>query len=325
MLRLIRYKNLIFTALLQLLVYGCIILPTLQSYQFDESLGIVKLLTLVLSTVFITAGGYVINDYFDLKIDRINRPDKVIVGTLITKEQTMKLYQALTITGIALGIYLAFSLKSITLGFIYIVVPGMLWFYSSSYKRMLIVGNLIVAFCAALVPLMPMLAMQQILETNWSSDIYNTPIIRELYTFVGVIAIFAFLWTFIREIIKDMQDVYGDRELECHTIPVVWGGKTARIIVIALIVITCALLIWLSTKADIGHNTTLTLKYAVWGIVLPSVCLIGILLKNDLSAPRNASNLCKFIMLIGTCYCIVYNIMMAQGYDVTLFGLFKLA
>ena len=167
MLQLVRYKNLLFTAVLQLLIYAAVILPTLQSYQLDDVMGYTKVIALILSTVLITAGGYVINDYFDVKIDRINRPDRVIVGNTIPKEEVMKIYQGLTIAGIALGIYLSYAIHSITLGFIYIVVPGMLWFYSSSYKRMLIVGNLIVALCSALVPLLPMLAMQRVLVNNW--------------------------------------------------------------------------------------------------------------------------------------------------------------
>ena len=325
MLQLVRYKNLLFTAVLQLLIYAAVILPTLQSYQLDDVMGYTKVIALILSTVFITAGGYVINDYFDVKIDRINRPDRVIVGNTIPKEEVMKIYQGLTIAGIALGIYLSYAIHSITLGFIYIVVPGMLWFYSSSYKRMLIVGNLIVALCSALVPLLPMLAMQRVLVNNWGDAILGTPILRDLYIIVGAISLFAFLWTLIREVIKDIQDVYGDRELECHTIPVVWGEKGARILVIGLSVLTCARLIGLSYKAYIAHNATMTLRYAIFGVAFPAICLIGILLKNDRSAARNASNLCKFIMVIGMLYCLVYNYLMAQGYGVNILGLFKLA
>ncbi len=325
MLQLIRYKNLIFTAVLQLLVYASLILPTLQSYQMEDTMGYTKLIALILSTVLITAGGYVINDYFDVKIDRINRPDRVIVGNTIPKEEVMKMYQALTVVGIALGLYLSYAIHSITLGFIYIVVPGMLWFYSSSYKRMLLVGNLIVALCSALVPLLPMLAMQRVLVNNWGDAILGTPILRDLYIVVGAIALFAFLWTLIREVIKDIQDIYGDRELECHTIPVVWGEKNARIFVIVLSMLTCGLVVWLAYKANIAQNATMTLRYAIFGIVFPTVCLIGILIKNDRAAARNASNLCKFIMVVGMLYCLVYNYMMAQGYGVNLLGLFKLA
>ncbi|MCQ2350327.1 MAG: geranylgeranylglycerol-phosphate geranylgeranyltransferase [Paludibacteraceae bacterium] len=325
MFKLIRYQNLLFVVLIQLLVYGGIIIPTLASYVLPDCLSVTQIISLVISTVCITAGGYVINDYFDVKIDRINRPGKVLIGSALPKEQAMRFYQVLTLFGILFGLYLAFTLRSMTLGFVYIVVPGMLWFYSSSYKRMLLVGNIIVAFCSALVPLLPMLAMQKVLENNWGDVVYDTPLIKELYTWVGVIAVFAFVWTLIREIIKDIQDVMGDRELECHTVPVVWGETGARILVIVLTILADVALVWLATKVNLGITPALTLKYAVWGIVVPSVCLIGILLRKDASAPRQASMLCKFIMLIGTLYCLIYNFLMAQQYDVSLLGLFKLA
>ena len=221
--RLVRGGNLLFLAALIWLMEKWVAVPILNSAAFGEQMPWYILLLLILATVFIAAGGYVINDYFDVKIDRINRPDEVVVTRSITKPAAMQLSLWLSGIGIACGLVIAVLLRSVTLGILFVLVPGLLWFYSSSYKRLFMIGNVIIALLAALTPMLVALTNVAILQLRYATILPYTTLPHDLYAWLGGFALFAFLLTWIREIIKDMQDQMGDRELECHSMPVVWG------------------------------------------------------------------------------------------------------
>ena len=116
-LRLIRVPQLLIIVVAQLLTYFCIVLPTVADYGFLLMLPYWKLASVVAATMFIAAGGFVINDYFDMKIDRLNRPDSVIVGNSITKKDAMYIYQILTIAGVVLGVVAAIVAISLCIYF----------------------------------------------------------------------------------------------------------------------------------------------------------------------------------------------------------------
>lgn len=260
------------------------------------------LFTLItLATVCIAAGGYVINDYFDVKIDRINRPDQLIVTRTIDKERAMNLFIGLTAVGIALGIAAAVVVRSMQLGIIFILIPGLLWFYSSAYKRQFMVGNLIIALCAALVPLLISIAYSGYLTAA------NTTLNSILMVWIGAFAIFAFLTTWVREIVKDLQDQMGDRELECHTLAVVWGEKKTKIFATVIIAITAALAIYIGLRVPFDHSwQNLSSRYIVFGMLVPMACELVLLWRARISSEyKNAQTLMKFIMLLGVLYSFV--------------------
>ena len=153
-LQLLRVGNLGFLAILLFVMEYWIATPLLQRALFSEQMPWWILTLLIISVVCIAAGGYVINDYFDVKIDRINRPDDLIVTRIISRDAAMLMFQLLTAVGIVCGGVVSWWARSWTLLFIYIVIPGLLWFYSASYKRLFLVGNLVVAFASAIVPLL---------------------------------------------------------------------------------------------------------------------------------------------------------------------------
>ena len=111
------------------------------------------LFCLLLATVFITAGGYVINDYFDIKTDLINK-GKVIVGTKIPRRKAMMWHNIFNIAGVAAGFYISWKAGYMMLGTLFLIVSGLLYFYSASYKRQFLIGNIIVALLTAMVPLL---------------------------------------------------------------------------------------------------------------------------------------------------------------------------
>lgn len=321
-LKLIRVQNLLFIAFIQLMMRQVVLLPILQKYGFEIARDHTFLILLIIATVFIAAGGYVLNDYFDAKIDAINRPGRLIVGKDISKRTAMLLHQILTGIGVLTGLVLAYMTRSFTLAFIFIVVPGLLWFYSASYKRQFLTGNLIVSFLAALTVLIVAIAELAVLQKEFGGLVYETPIPAEFYGWMGGFAIFSFLTTWIREVIKDMEDEHGDREMECRTMPIKWGLKKTKIFVYFLIVVTISALLF----ADyflIDFEGSLTLRFILIGLVLPFILLIYLISVAKTSYQfHQASTLVKFIMLVGVLYSLVFYYLMAKTYGFSLFDLF---
>jgi 4-hydroxybenzoate polyprenyltransferase len=299
-----------------------VIAPVLQTFGFDNSLDNMLLALLIIASVLIAAGGYVINDYFDVKIDAINHPEKQIIGLKISRKNAMKMHQILTGLGIISGFALAFLVKSFSLGFIFIVAPGLLWFYSASYKRQFIIGNLVVAFLAAISILVPEITQMASLEKEFGKLIFQTPIPQQMNAWVGGFAVFSFLCTWIREIIKDMEDEKGDREMECRTLPIKWGIKNTKLFLYGLILITVSGL-FLATVFFIPFDGTLTIRYIIFGLALPFAALVYFIFSAKTPAEfHQASSFLKVIMLIGMFYSFVFYYLQAKTFGISIFNLF---
>lgn len=323
-LNLIRYKNLLFIAGLQCLIYYCIILPVLKTYALDinYALTATNFFLLVASTVTLAASGYVINDYFDTRIDAINRPDKMIVGVSVSKESASRLHQVLTVVGLLLGFWVAFQAKSYALALIIALVPGLLWFYSASYKRQFLVGNIVVALNAALVPLVIVVATGAFLtgENGYGELITQTPVMSFLLSWVLGFAVFAFLSTLIREIIKDIEDIEGDREMESRSLPIVWGAAKAKLVVYALILIMAGLLVLAHQKYIVDfvlfgtEKSSLSLRYIIFGLLLPLAYLVFLLVKAKQPEDyHQAASFTKYIMILGSLFSLVFYYLLAVG------------
>lgn len=347
-LRLVRYKNLIFIASVMILMQFCIVKPIENAFGFasdDTSLMpdyIFWMLTA--ATVLISAGGYAINDYFDTKIDLLNKPDRLIVGRTITKDQASMVHHVTTGLGAIIGIVAAILLRNLTTGFIFVMVPGLLWFYSASYKRQMLIGNVVIALLAGTCPLLLAIANHAYLnmDSNFGELINQTPMPKAMYSVLCVFGLFAFLLTLVREIIKDMQDEYGDRESECRTIPVVIGTGKTKFIVYALIAITAFVAVYVSLgvpKFPLLSSTTTTLtgdvvvapgsfalRYALVGVVAPLIALAILIIRAKTPDDyKNASTLTKFIMAVGALFAIVFYYMLAKAQGLVMFGLFVVA
>lgn len=305
-------------------MWQVVLSPILQTFGFETSMDAGLFLLLMSATVFIAAGGYVINDYFDIKIDAINRPDKQIVGKRVSRHTAMLIHQVLTGIGVICGLLIAYFARSFTLAFIFIVIPGLLWFYSASYKRLFLIGNLVVAFISSITILVVGIAQLAFLQKEYGNLVFETPIPSQFYGWIGGFAIFAFLCTLIREIIKDIQDEKGDREMECHTLPIKWGINKTKIFLYCLIACT-VLLLFLTNYYFIHFDGDLTIRYIIFGLVIPFVVL-GYLIyiaKSD-SDFQHASNLSKVIMFIGVLYSFVFYYLQAKTFGISLFNIFIL-
>ncbi len=306
--RLIRVPNLLFIVAIMLLMEKMVAVPVLDKALFGVQLPWYVLCMLILAVVLIAAGGYAINDYFDVRIDAINRPEKQVVTKTITKQTAMLCHQIMTGLGCVLGIGAAVICRSWSLGLIFVFVPGLLWFYSSAYKRQFVIGNLIVSFSAALTPLIIAIANVDMLNRRFGEIMHYSTLPHDLYAWIGAFAFFAFLTTLIREILKDLQDQAGDRELECHTLPIRLGEGWTKGIVISLLVITMLLIClgaYFYLPFPLGWNT-LAVRYILFGLLIPMACEIYMVAAAKISSDyRSAQLLMKFIMGLGVLFSMV--------------------
>ena len=156
-LQLIRWPNLIIIIITMIAIRYGVEYPFLKFNGFEFQFSSIKFILLILSVVLIAAGGYAINDYFDRKIDLLNKPDKVVVGTHFDSRKAMTIHNLFTFIGLIIGLYLSYDIGYISFSFIFAIITGALWFYSTVYKRQLIVGNIIIALLTAVVPFMVLL------------------------------------------------------------------------------------------------------------------------------------------------------------------------
>ena len=249
-----------------------------------------------------------INDYFDIKTDLINRGN-VIVGTVIARRKAMLLHNILNFFGVASGFYISWRVGYFWLGIIFLLVSGLLWFYSASYKRQFLIGNILVAILTALVPFLVVFYEFPALYKFYSANAVSHPDYKLLFFWTVGFSIFAFLTTLAREIIKDVEDYEGDIEYGRNTLPVVLGIKSTKTLVAALVVAIIATLfvVWNLFVYDI-----LTLVYLSLTIVLPLLLIIYMVLtgkgKKQFSA---ASGVMKIVMLAGLFYMIVVKFIIA--------------
>lgn len=307
-LQLLRVGNLTFVAILLYVMEKWVATPLLQLEQFGELMPWWILTLLIVSVVGIAAGGYVINDYFDVKIDRINRPDNLVVTRIISRDAAMNLFYGFTAVGVIAGTVVAWWAHSWTLLFTYVVIPGLLWFYSASYKRMFLIGNLVVAFASAIVPLLVAIANADYLHHLYQNALAYSPIIGELYVWTGGFAAFAFLLTLVREIVKDIEDIEGDREMECRTLPIVWGDKVAKIIATLLLMAIAILIVYmLFAVLPFSHEwKSLPTRYVVFGLIVPILCSIVLLwAANSRTEYHRVQTIIKFAMFMGMLFSYV--------------------
>lgn len=321
-LQLIRYKNLIIIALTLYLLRHCIIEPLLRLDGLQLQLTHFHFFMLVLSTVLLTAAGYVINDYFDRKTDMLNRPDKVIVGKKIRRRTAMLLHIIFNVTGILFGLYISYYIGYLSFGLIFILVAGILWFYSTTYKRQFLIGNIIVAVLTGLVPLMVIVFEIPLLNQN-----YGKIIILKDINFINIIAwsagyaIFAFMMNLIREIVKDAEDFEGDRAFGRNSMPIVLGQKLTKIIISSLIAITIvgllgAYFIFLLHDAS-GRIDWISIVYIFLFLIVPLFYLIFLVIMADSKEKfHKASNLSKIIMLTGILYMPVFRLVVFRVFSI---------
>ncbi len=297
--QLIRLPNVMIIILTQFLLRYCIILPNLYVGVPEFITPFSDFLILVLVTVFIATGGYVINDYFDVKADSINRPGKLVINKLIDGRVAIKIHMILNIFAIMGGVYLSWRVQSISFGLFFPFISGLLWVYSAKYKRTFFWGNFIVAALSAFVILIIWLFEFYWLRLNVNHFIEVLPDIHWVASVIAAYAIFAFLLSMVREIIKDMEDAEGDQAMGCRTLPIVLGMKNTRSIVAAMLLATITLL-FCAQIALYQLNMVLVFWYLLFAVQSGAFYLLIKLFRSHGKRDyHNLSRLCKLIMAAG--------------------------
>ncbi|MES2574723.1 MAG: geranylgeranylglycerol-phosphate geranylgeranyltransferase [Bacteroidota bacterium] len=233
-LKLIRYQNLLMLALMQLIFkYGFLELQNIPLALTDWHYAL-----LVLATVFIAAGGYIINNIFDVDTDMENKPEDVIVGKFISESQAYNLYFGFTVTGVAIGFILSNIIDKPSFASVFIIIAAALYFYATNLKQSLLIGNIIVALLLSLsVIIIGVFDLYPVTSEE------NRPLMGLMFGILLDYAFFAFIINFLREIVKDLEDVNGDFNQGMNTLPIVLGvNRTAKLVfVLSFIPIVFAL------------------------------------------------------------------------------------
>jgi len=319
---LVRLPNLMVVALTMMLMRYAIIRPLLGAMPVTLAgdpavsafmtfrLGWIDFLILVVSTCLITAAGYVINDYFDIRADLINR-GSIIVGNTVTRRMAMMYHNVFNVLGVIGGTYVSARVGFVWLGIFFVLISGLLWFYSTTYKRQLLVGNIIVALLVALVPMMVVVYDAGPIYRYYSQTAPDFPGVAVLFWWVGGFALFAFMTTLTREIIKDMEDCEGDRETGRKTLPVIMGLSFCRLVVVVLALTTILLLffVWNRYVTD-----RITFIYVSLLLALPlAIVIYRVITAKDKEHLHFASRVMKLVMLFGILYSLVAGAIITSG------------
>ncbi len=292
--RLIRWPNLVFIFLTQLLFYYLILLPAFDPAVYPNKLGPLLFYLLSASSVLIAAAGYIINDYFDLNIDRVNKPDRLVVDKIIRRRWTILWHWILSGIGVVLSFYVSWRLRNPIVGVANLGCVFLLWFYSTIFKRKLVIGNIIISLLTAWVILVLYVA-----EIRIHASAPYREIIARVFKFAIVYGGFAFILSLIREVVKDIEDMDGDAKYGCRTMPIVWGVNVAKVYAGTWLgVLTGALVI---LQFYVLHKAWWPL--ILYGVVLLDLPLVWILRRlyeaQTKKQYHTLSNVIKFVMLAG--------------------------
>ena len=256
---------------------------------------------LVISLLFIVAGGYVINDYFDVEIDKINKPDKLIVSRVFSENVTKFFYITLTFLGLLSGLLSSIMIlnsKFYLLFAILFLLVCMLYSYSAYYKKKLIVGNLIVSVSVAFAVFLPWLFEILYLSNNTLILYAVGDTLMLTLPYVLIYTIFAFFVTMMREIIKDAEDFKGDFVTHCRTIPIVLGIKKMNIILGFIVFLLWAVILYYQMVLYYQHSYfALSIMFIIW-ISLP-ISIIKLFNRKVEIDYHSYSVFLKIIMLLG--------------------------
>jgi 4-hydroxybenzoate polyprenyltransferase len=314
--RLIRPVNLFIIAIT---MYGLgFYFDHIYGLYIDSGVWSFSFFLLVLSTVMIAAAGNIINDYFDVRADRINKPEKLIITKFIKRRVAIVAHWGINFIAFSIALFLSIKLETFWYLFIHLLSINMLWFYSMYFKRRFLIGNIVIALLTAMVPMLVGFYFKHMLEIN----VYNYPTIQA-YPFTDIpsdyyliftsisLAIFAFLLNFAREIIKDIEDKEGDVLLKAKTLPLVIGEAKSKwfsssvLLITLILIITCILL-----YREIGVLPLLPLYFVGFILVITLVRLIN---ASEKLVLHQVNNTIKLAMSIGVLTPVYWEILRIYG------------
>lgn len=299
-LKLIRFQNLLMIALMQCIIrYGFLKLQKVELALADWQFAL-----LVLSTVFIAAGGYIINDIMDQETDSINRPNQVIVGRSISESMAYNLYFGFTIAGALIGFYLSNLIYRDNFFGIFIITSLLLYIYATSFKQIAVIGNILVSLALALSVII--VGLFDIIPATDQVNRFQMMLWLEL---LFDYAVFAFLLNFIREIIKDLEDINGDYNQGMTTLPIVLGvSRTAKVVAVITAIAT-VILLWYINNHLMNSGLYIATIYALVFLVSPLIfAVVKVWTATTQKEFHLLSNVMKAIIFFGILFILIVNL-----------------
>ena len=236
--KLIRWPNLFFIAVTQVLfrffVLNFVYKGSNNDYGENIKLSLPLFYWLVFASICIAAAGYIINDYFDVNIDLVNKPGKLIVDRYIKRRWTIVWHIILSFIGLVISCYIGYKLRNFYIPLFNFAAIIALFFYSTTFKKKLLIGNIIISLLTAWVILV--LTFSEYSFRIIFPDIYWKRLVKVSFIYAG----FAFIISLIREVIKDMEDMQGDAKYGCTTMPIVWGLQVSKVFAAVWLVVIIA-------------------------------------------------------------------------------------
>jgi 4-hydroxybenzoate polyprenyltransferase len=292
-LKMIRLPNLFFIALTQVLFQVCIYYSLYKGTIPEHDLF--HFILLVLASLCIAAGGYVINDYFDINIDEVNKPHRLIVDRLIHRRWAIAWHFMLSLSGLILTALALPFFQKWYLILANAICVALLWFYSTSFKRKLLIGNIVISLLTSWTILIIFFSKIRLVEVFGERDPNHHKFFRLAILYAG----FAFIISLIREAIKDIEDMQGDARYGCRTMPIVWGVNAAKVYIAVWLVVLMALLVVIQVYI-LQFKWWLPAIYSTVTIILPLVYVLFKLYRS--STPKEYHHLSivtKAIMFTG--------------------------
>lgn len=290
-LQLIRYKNLLLIALMQLMIRYGFLVPQ----QGPLGLSQFSFVLLIIATLAVAAGGYIINDIFDQNTDAINKPHKRIVGVSVSESQAYSLYAGLTIVGVGIGFYLANSIERPNFAAFFIIIAASLYYYATTLKPLFLIGNFVVALILA-----SSILIVGIFDLLPVTDADNQAEMRRLMGIVFDYALLGFFLHLLREIVKDLEDYEGDWNQGMRTMAIQLGVTKTTKAVALLTIIPIALLLYYTITYFLMNDLHLIAIYCLTFVLAP-MCFFAIKIWNASTKKEFAtlSTFLKWIVFFG--------------------------
>lgn len=310
MIKVLRPLNLLFIVIVMIVIRLALIVPSLATIVVNESdflspeLSDFQYAMLILSVIGLAAAAYVINDYYDRAADKINKPDRVVIGVKIHEKDALIWFYGLNAMSLGLGFFLALRVDNLRLFYLYVVSVLVNWLYARYLKKVAFIGNLAVSVSLAMVIWIPYLFEPVYFAKDLEGIEGMVDFVQKVILWTSVAAL---LLNLIREIVKDIQDVEGDVEMHCKTIPILLGQAKTSLIIQFLTLIAIGGFSYLMYRFYLmGINQLYWLQqmnvYIGISILLPCIALFVILFwQRNLKVRHWAwiSHSIKLMMLLG--------------------------
>ena len=306
-LRLVRWPNLVMIAITQVLFYFSLIEP-LYEKGINSHFEKVHFLLLIIASVLIAAAGYIINDYFDLNIDQVNKPERTVIDKIIKRRWAIVMHLFFSFTAIIISFYIDYHSVTFWLGISNIICAFLLFGYSISLKKKLLWGNILISALTAWVVIVCFLCYYNSFYCSNCDrtflELYDNRFIRISFLYAG----FAFVISLIREVVKDLEDIDGDVKYGCRTMPIAWGIPASKVFVAVWLSVLIGMISIVQFYV-LQFGWIWSTVYCIVLIIIPLVWILQKLFKAQ--GPKDyhrLSTVIKFVMMTGLLSMIFFKI-----------------